>query len=175
MNSSIPTIPEEPHREPKRLEDLLIGEVLIKKGILNQKDFLKALQYKISERKNERNISIGDAINITLGNLFQKISLQVGELLVANGLTSTRDMDSARELQEAYQKQGKTKLIGDICVEDLKIVTREALEKILDQQHQIAPILPPITINEGVSTIKTIQESSQKNIPISSMKVDNAP
>ena len=77
------------------MEELIVGKLLADKGFLNRDDFVKALRYKTSEENSGRIITLGEAINVTCDSLFKRISIQVGELLVANGLATPEDMKVA--------------------------------------------------------------------------------
>lgn len=149
MTSSVSaTSAETPHKLKR------IGELLVDRGVLSTEELVKTMRHQISEKKQGKDVTLGEAIT-ALNSISKKLSLQIGEILLGNGLATMEDMTTAFMIQQDYQKQGKTKFIGEICVEDLKLITQETLDEILNQQRQIKP---------NISSVVPKPDSSQEQI-----------
>lgn len=141
--------------EKTKIPKKQIWEALIEAHLITRKNLEDALKYKAEKAKDDKIMMVGEILMI-LGFIDRKkflnfiksnpeFSMKTGELLVANNLIDWEQLENAMALQRDWEAKWTKKQIWDILVEDMWILNKERLLKIVAQQKNMIRIKPSIS------------------------------
>lgn len=129
--SSVPT-----NHAPSRLKP--IEELLIQKGHLKPEDLITAKLYQENQKNSGIHLTLGESLS-AMDIQVRQTAYQVEFLLIYHEIVTTEQLNAAFRMRKTLQEKGVDKPIGQICVDELKIITQDELEKVLSQHREITP------------------------------------
>lgn len=115
-----------------------IEELLVQKGHLKRDDLISAKLYQENQKNSGIHLTLGESLS-AMDIQIRQTAYQVEFLLIYHEIVTTEQLNAAFRMRKALQEKGVDKPIGQICVDELKIITQEVLEKVLSQHREITP------------------------------------